>query len=127
MPAARADGPPAADLRDCGNRLGEVVLLQRRLLRYAVFPHVVGDFVSAEDCGALRLRIEFAGSTGREDRCPHDMRVKQFPISRQKPTRPPNSPFANCIGGSFKRRRRSIESKSSLKNRRLADAGRYMR
>jgi len=36
-------------------------------------------------------------------------------ISRQMPVRPPNSPLANCIGGSFNRRRSSIASKSAVK------------
>ena len=36
-------------------------------------------------------------------------------ISRQMPTRPPNSPLASCIGGSLNRRRSSMASKSAVK------------
>ena len=36
-------------------------------------------------------------------------------ISRQMPTRPPNSPLASCVGGSFSRRRNSMASKSAVK------------
>ena len=36
-------------------------------------------------------------------------------IRRQMPTRPPNSPLASCIGGSFSTRRSSMASKSAVK------------
>ena len=36
-------------------------------------------------------------------------------LLRRLMNEPPNSPFASCIGGSFRRRRSSIESKSSVK------------
>ena len=36
-------------------------------------------------------------------------------ISRQMPTRPPNSPLASCIGGSLSSRRSSMASKSAVK------------
>ena len=36
-------------------------------------------------------------------------------IRRQMPTRPPNSPLASCMGGSFSTRRSSMASKSAVK------------
>ena len=93
VPAARADRPAAADLFDCGDRLGEVILFEARLLRDAVLPHVIGDFVAALDRGAQCLRIELAGPPRGEDRRLDMVRVKQLD---QPPDADPATELALC-------------------------------
>jgi hypothetical protein len=47
MAAARAGWTAAGDPFERGDGLGQMILLERRLLRYPVLPHVIGDFVAA--------------------------------------------------------------------------------
>jgi len=75
---------------------------------------VVSDLVAALDRGAQGLRVKLEGPPGVKI-VALTLCASNNSISRQMPTRPPNSPFASCIGGSFKRRRSSIESKSRVK------------
>jgi hypothetical protein len=55
-----------------------MILFERRLLRHPVFPHVIGDLVAALDDRAQRLRVEFADSPRREDRCLDAVRIEQL-------------------------------------------------
>src|SRR5215472_10456588 len=93
MPTAGPDRPAAADLLDRRDGLGEMVLFEAHLLRDAMLPHVVGDFVAAFDRSTDRLRIELAGAPRRED-CRLDIvRVEQFD---QPPNADPAAKLALC-------------------------------
>src|SRR5438270_3701359 len=68
MAAARPGRTTAGDPFERGDGLGQMILFERRLLRYPVLPHVIGDLVAALDDRAQRLRVEFADPPRREDR-----------------------------------------------------------
>jgi hypothetical protein len=55
-----------------------MILFERWLLRHPVLPHVIGDLVAALDDGTQRLRVEFADSSRREDRCHDVVRIEQL-------------------------------------------------
>jgi hypothetical protein len=78
MAAARAGWTAAGDPFERGDGLGQVILFERRLLRYPVLPHVIGDLVAALDNRTQRPRVEFADSPRRKDCCLDTLRIEQL-------------------------------------------------
>ena len=93
MAAARADRPAAGNPFERGDRLGQMILFERRLFRHPVLPHVIGDLVAALDHRAQRLRVQFADPPGGEDRRLDAVRIEQLD---EPPDADPPAEFALC-------------------------------
>src|SRR6516225_1491405 len=115
MATACADRPAPGDPLERGDGFRQMILFQRPLLRHPVLPHVIGDLVAALANRAQRFGVELANPPGCEDRRLETPCTSNSSMSRQMPTRPPNSPFASCMGGSLSSRRSNIASKSQVK------------
>ena len=66
MAAARAGRAAARNPFERGNRLGQMILFERRLFRHPVLPHVIGNLVAALDhrcCVVLSVSAALASSS----------------------------------------------------------------
>ena len=93
MTAARAGWTAAGDSFERGNSLGQMILLERRLLWYPVLPHVIGNLVATLDNRAQRLRVQFADPPRREYRSLDAVRIQQL---NQPPDADPFAEFTFC-------------------------------
>ena len=78
MAAARPGRTAAGDPFERGDGLRQMIFFERWLLRHSVLPHVIGDLMAALDDCAQRLRVEFADSSRRKDRCLDAVCIEQL-------------------------------------------------